>query len=124
MTKILKQVIFDRATRKKDKSISLTFITTIEQTTPEFAAMDELLNDEGILYFKSNGELNAEELKALENVETENEGKSKSQRLRSVLFIEHKQKFAKGLTQMNFNQYYAVEMEKEIAGRKNNLDND
>jgi len=124
MSNILKQVTFDRANRKKDRSISLTFITTLEQTPKEFMDIDTLLSDFGTLYFKSGGSLSKKELNALDDIKIETEGKSKSQRLRAVLFVEHKQKAAKGLTNLDTNQYYAVEMEKEIEKRKQNLDND
>lgn len=117
---ILKQVTFDRASRKKDRSISMTFITSLEQSPAEFMAIDELLNESGVLFFKNNGELTSDELKELGNVEIENEGKTKSQRLRNVLFVHWKQQQFEG----DFNAFYANEMEKIIEHYKSKLSPD
>ena len=115
--KILKQVTLDRANRKKDRSVSLTFVTSLEQSSNEFMEIDELIGDAGVLYFKSNGNLTKEEIKELDSVEIENEGKTKSQRLRGVMFLLSKQD---GIN--DFNSYYAKEMEKIIEHYKNKLE--
>ena len=120
---ILKQVVFDRLNRKKDKSCSLTFVTSLEQSSEELMQMDKLLNDTGVIFFKSNGGLTKEEIKSLDSVEIENEGKSKSQRLRSVLFILSKQideKNGDGIS--DFNNFYSHEMERIIQHYKDKLD--
>jgi len=123
---LLRQVTFDRANRKKDKSVSMTFITQLEQSTDDFMQIDKILNDSGVLYFKSSGNLTIEEVKALESSEIEVEGKTKSQRLRNVLYVLHKQLIdSKELDDVRpnktFNDFYATEMEKIIEHYKNKL---
>ena len=121
---LLRQVTFDRANRKKDKSVSMTFITQLEQSTDDFMQIDKILNDSGVLYFKSN--LTIEEVKSLEDTEIEVEGKTKSQRLRNVLYIFWKQLIdSKELDDVKpnqtFNDFYSNEMEKIIEHYKNKL---
>lgn len=123
---LLRQVTFDRANRKKDKSVSMTFITQLEQSTDDFMQIDKILNDSGVLYFKSGGNLTIEEVKALEDTEIEVEGKTKSQRLRNVLYVYWKQLIdAKELDDVTpnqtFNDFYSTEMERIIEHYKNKL---
>ncbi len=112
---LLRQVTFDRANRKKDKSVSMTFITQLEQSTDDFMQIDKILNDSGVLYFKSSGNLTIEEVKALEDTEIEVEGKTKSQRLRNVLIVYAKQ------NDLELSNFYATEMERIIEHYKNKL---
>jgi len=116
---ILRQVTLDRANRKKDKSVSLTFVTSLEQSSEEFKQIDELLDTHGVLYYKSHGELTTEEVEELDAVDLEIEGKTKSQRLRNVLFIYHTQR---GGTKEGFKGFYSIEMEKIIEHYKNKLE--
>jgi len=117
MKKLLKQCTLDRCNRKKDRSVSMTFITSLEQSSSEFMGIDEILGDSGILYFKSDGNLTTEEVKELDNVEIEVEGKTKSQRLRNVLYVYNQQ-----LGTTSFEEFYASEMEKIIEHYKSKLD--
>ena len=87
MSKILKQVTLDGVSRKKDKSVTLRFVTQTEQTPEELMEIDRLLDSSGVLYFKSSGILNENELKALDETSIEISGRSKSQRLRGALVI-------------------------------------
>ena len=89
--KLLKQVTLDGVTRKKDKSVTIKFITQTEQTPEELMEMDRLLDSAGVLYFKSNGILNENELKALDDIDIEVQGKTKSQRLRGALMVLHRE---------------------------------
>jgi hypothetical protein len=114
---ILKQVTLDRANRKKDRSVSLTFITQLEQSSAKFMEIDELIGDSGIMYFKSSGNLTTEEIKELDNSEIEVEGKTKSQRLRNVLYVYHKELN----NNLDFHDFYSKEMEKIIEHYKNKL---
>lgn len=114
---IIRQVTLDRANRKKDKSISLTFITTLEQSTNEFMEIDKVIGDSGLIYFKSQGNLTTEEVKELESAEIEVEGKTKSQRLRNVLYRVHEQTN----TDIDFNSFYAQKMEELIEHFKKKL---
>jgi len=115
---LIRTVTLNRANRKADKSISLSFVTQLEQTSKEFMEIDKVLNQNGILYFKTSGELTTQEVKELEKVEIEVEGKSKSQRLRNVLYIYNKQKNK----DLNFNDFYTTEMNKIIEHYKSKLD--
>ena len=127
MSNLLIQVTLDRANRKKDKAVSLTFVTQLEQTSEEFMKVDSLLGDSGVLYFKSNGNLTAEEVKELEGVEIEVEGKTKSQRLRNTLYVYHKQLSDALITEngskpiVSYNEFYASKMEEVIEHFKSKL---
>ena len=81
--------------------------------------IDTLLNDSGVLYFKSSGNLSKEEIKALDSTEVEVEGKTKSQRLRNVMYILWQQN--QGL--YTFEEFYSLEMEKIIQHYKDKLEN-
>jgi hypothetical protein len=116
MANLITQVTLDRANRKKDKSVSLTFITQLEQSSEQFMAIDELLGDSGVIMFKSSGNLTTEEVKALDGVEIEVEGKTKSERLRNVLYVLNKQ----GNTG-DFKEFYVTEMERIIEHYKGKL---
>lgn len=55
MKNLLRQVNLNRANRKADKSVSITFVTQLEQTSEDFIEIDENLGQNGVLYFKPNG---------------------------------------------------------------------
>ena len=112
---LLRQVTFDRANRKKDKSVSMTFITQLEQSTDDFMEIDTILNDSGILYFKSSGNLTEKEIKELDSTAIEVEGKTKSQRLRNVLIVYAKQ------NDLELSNFYSSEMEKIIEHYRSKL---
>lgn len=114
---LLRQVTLDRAARKKDKSISLTFITSLEQTSQEFMEIDELINSHGVVYFKSDGNLTKDDISAIEGTQIEIEGKTKSQRLRNVLYVYNQQN-----EKISFATFYDNEMEKIIEAYRNNLE--
>lgn len=116
--KILKQVSLDRVSRKKDKSISLTFITSTEQTPEELMEMDKLTDQTGVLYFKGAGTLMQSEVDELDNVDIELEGKTKSQRLRGVLWRQWEQLGKQG----DFKAFYSTRMEQFIELVKSKLD--
>ena len=113
---MIKQVTLDRASRKKDKSVSLTFITELEQSSAEFMEIDSNLDKHGVIYFKTNGKLTEEEVEQIDKVDIQAEGKTKSQRLRNVLFIYNQQNGDK-----DFKEFYADEMEKVIEHYKSKL---
>lgn len=115
---ILRKVVLDRANRKKDKSVSMTFITSTEQTSSEFMELDEQINQSGVLYFKPSGQLTEQELAAIEKTQIEVEGKSKAQRLRGVMYVYYQQLGAKG----EFTDFYSEHMEKIIEQIKSRLD--
>tara|TARA_R110000744_G_scaffold148351_1_gene261361 strand:- start:1056 stop:1415 length:360 start_codon:yes stop_codon:yes gene_type:complete len=119
MANLITQVTLDRANRKKDKSVSLTFITQLEQSSEQFMEIDELLGDSGVIMFKSSGNLTTEEVKALDGVEIEVEGKTKSERLRNVLYVLNKQDNIG-----DFKEFYVTEMERIIEHYKGKLKKD
>lgn len=108
----------DRANRKRDKSVSLTFVTSSEQSSEEYMAIDKELNQTGVLYFKPDGQLTQKEIDELDNVDIELEGKSKSQRLRNVMYILWQQ----GAEGKNFKDFYSDRMELLIEQIKQKLD--
>jgi len=114
---MIKQVILDRANRKKDKSVSMTFITELEQSSSEFMEIDNHLDQYGVIYFKPNGQLTQDEIDEINKVDIIAEGKTKSQRLRNVLFVLHSQKD----TVQDFKEFYAGELEKIIEHYKKRL---
>jgi len=115
---IVRQVSFESANRKKDRSVSIRFTTDLEQSTEEFMEIDNILNSRGILYYSDRGELTQEEIDTLDEVDIEMQGKSKSQRMRSVMFLLWKQQGEKG----NFKDFYSEKMESIITKMKDKLD--
>lgn len=113
--RVIRQVTFDRANRKKDKSISLTFITDLEQSTDEFMEIDKLLGAHGVLHFSDRGTLTTEEVEQLDEVDIELKGKTKSQRLRNVLYILSQQ------DNVEYKQYYSDKMEEIIEHFKSKI---
>ena len=116
--KILRQVTLERANRKKDRSVSLTFTTSLEESTEGFMEIDKIINHTGILYFKSGGDLLQSEVDELDSVDIELEGKSKSKRLRNTLFVYWKQEGERG----EFKDFYSIKMEEFIDFVKRKLD--
>ena len=113
---IVRQVTLDRSNRKKDRSVSITFTTNLEQSTQDFMEIDELDGANGILYFSDRGNLTDEEVKMIDEVDIEIEGKTKSQRLRNVLYVYCEQQGE------DFKDFYDNEMEKIIQHYKDKLD--
>ena len=115
---MIKQVTLDRASRKKDKSVSMTFITELEQSSSEFMEIDNNLDKHGVIYFKTNGQLTQEEKDEIDKVDIVAEGKTKSQRLRNVLFVYHSQNPNSGVS---FDEFYSKNMEDMIEHYKKKL---
>ena len=116
--KLLLQVSFNSYRPKKDKSCSLNFITDLEVSSDDIKNFHELLDSRGILYYKNHGELTQEEVDELDNVDVELEGKTKSQRMRAVLFVYWTQLGEQG----EFKEFYSIQMEKMIEHYKSKLD--
>lgn len=113
---LLRQVTLNRANRKADRSVSMTFTTQLEESSEGFMEIDATLNQSGILYFKPSGTLTDKEIKELDNTEIEVEGKTKSQRLRNVLYRYNEQNQNK-----DFKEFYDIEMERIIEHYKSKL---
>ena len=105
--------------RKRDKSISLRFETQ-EKTSNEIAFIDSLLDTFGYLYFKAQETLTDEEIKELDNLDTDlyDNPKTQSQRLRNVLFKYHEQMN----TDISFKDFYKLETDKIINHYKKKLE--
>ena len=116
---MLKQVTLDRANRRKDRSVSLTFITSLDQTSSEFMEIDELINTSGVIYFKSDGSnMTQKEIDAIDSTKIEVEGKSKSTRLRNTLYVYWEQ----SEKEKTFEEFYSEKMEQLITHFKDKLD--
>jgi len=107
---ILKAAVFDRYTTRKDGSVSLVFETG-EVSGPDVAALHVLRNSVGVVAFHRKESLSAREIKEIETIDAEIESKSKSERLRNVLYVLFQQ-HPDGYT--DFKQFYADRMEKLI----------
>ena len=115
--KILRQVTFDGGNRRKDGSVKLSFTTDTEQNTNQFMEIDQARNTHGILYYSDRGELTQAEIDELDKVDIELEGKSKSKRLRNVLYV-----YCNQLGEKDFKSFYSEYMEKIIQQIKDRLD--
>jgi hypothetical protein len=103
---------------RADKSFTITFSTgeLPPQMVLELASLHSRL---GVLYFCDKESLNAGEIAQLDKVDIELEKKSYAQRLRSVMFLYHKQM---GGDENNFKQSYEMYMESIIRKWKEKLD--
>jgi len=119
MNKILCPAILDGYTRRKDRSVSLRFITQ-EKTSSEIMDIDATLDQFGILYFRGEEKMNTDEIEELDSIDLDvyDEPKSQSQRLRNVLYILWKQDGERG----DFKKYYKQKTEEIIQHFKNKLD--
>ncbi len=110
--------ILDGYQRRKDRSVSLRFLTQ-EKTSSEVMSIDEALQQFGILYFRGEEDMNSEEIEELDKIELDiyDEPKTQSQRLRNVLFILWKQEGEKG----EFKKFYKQKTEEIIQHFKNKL---
>ncbi len=122
---LLKQVTLDKANRRKDRSVSITFITSLEQSSNEFMEIDSALSQTGTIYFKPEGQLTEQEISEIEAVNIPVEGKSKSQKLRNVLYVLYTQKDCSDKNKavyLDFKEFYANELEKIIQHYKDKLE--
>lgn len=102
--------------RRKDKSVSLRFVTQ-ELTSLEVQNIDTLLDTYGILYFRGEETMNKDEVEELDAVELDlyDKPKTQSQRLRNVLFKVWQVK-GKG---EDFKEFYKTETNRMITYYKN-----
>ena len=115
--KITKAVVLKRYTPKTDGSVSITF-ETMEQSPQEVALMHSLRNQCGVLYFRAQDQLTEEEQKDLDSLELEYNGKSKSRRLKDVLY-----RYWQSLdTDKNNKEFYSDKMEELINHFKSKID--
>ena len=116
--KIITAGQLDGYQRRKDRSVSLRFVTQ-EKTSTEIMDIDRLVDTFGILYFRGEERINHEELEALDAVELDlyDEPKSQSQRLRNVLFKVWNQD-----PRGEFKEFYKNETERIIEHYKGKLE--
>jgi len=116
--KIITAGQLDGYQRRKDRSVSLRFVTQ-EKTSTEIMDIDRLVDTFGILYFRGEERINHEELEALDAVELDlyDEPKSQSQRLRNVLFKVWNQD-----PRGDFKEFYKHETERIIEHYKRKLE--
>jgi predicted GTPase len=120
--KLLKQCTLDGVTRRKDKSLKISFITSLEQSSNELMEVDKLLDSSGVLYFKQSEGLSTDEITQIDKVVLDKpSGKSQSERLRNVLYIYCKQKIGKEPTKEQFAEFYQKYTEKYITYIKDQL---
>ena len=115
---ILKPVIFDSYRTRKDGSVMLCFETG-ELRADEVAVLHTLRNSVGIVGFSRRESMSAKEIKEIESIDAEIDSKSKSERLRNVLFVLFQQQ-PEGYT--DFKQFYADRMEKLIQQIRTRLE--
>jgi hypothetical protein len=77
-------VTFDKANRKKDRSVSLAFTTNMEISNKDFALMDTIVSNEGWLLFSAN-ELKDSDVPKEDA--SSRESKPKIVRLKAVYFL-------------------------------------
>ena len=87
MNKIISPAQFDGYAPRKDGTFSLRFVTQ-EQTPQDVANLHQMLNGFGYLYFKAENALTPEEVKQLDELDTDlfDNAKTQSQRIRNHLF--------------------------------------
>jgi hypothetical protein len=121
--KLLKQCTLDGVTRRKDKSLKISFITSLEQSSNELMEVDKLLDSNGILYYKDSEGLSTDEINQIDKVVLDKpNGKTQSERLRNVLYLYCKQKIGKEPTKEQFAEFYQNKMERVIQMIKDKLD--
>lgn len=119
MKKIITSAILDGYSPRKDGSFTLRFVTN-EMQPSEVANIHNVLSSFGYLYFKGEEELTKEELKELDELDTDlyDNPKTKSQRLKNVLYKVWEQETPGN----EFKDYYASKMEQLIQHFKDKLD--
>jgi hypothetical protein len=118
MNKLHTSVYLDRFNTKKDRTVSITFSTN-EKTGKEIGELHELTGSFGYMIFKPEDQLTKDEIKAIDELDTEVSGKTKAQRLRAVLWVSHK---ANDEGYDDFVDYYAHKMEELIEHFKSKLE--
>jgi len=116
--RIITAGILDGYQRRKDRSVSIRFITQ-EKSSSEVVEIDEMLDTFGILYFRGEEQMNDEEIEELDAIELDlyDEPKSQSARLRNVLYVLWKQQGEHG----DFKKFYRQKTEEIIQHFKTKL---
>jgi len=115
--KILNLAYLTSYRRRKDKSVSISFVTQ-EIPSEQILNIDKLMDSFGVLYFRAGQDIYAREVEELDSVEIEDKKLSKSKRLRNVLYRRYEQTNQ----EVSFNEYYSRRMEELIQAEKDLLD--
>ena len=118
---IIKLVTLTRANRKADKSVSISFNTSLEQSTSEMMELDAMFQQECVIAIKeSETPFLDTELKDLDAIDTDLEDTTKtpSKRLRSVLYVLWNQ----SPKDVEFKEFYKNRMNSLIKQIKNRLE--
>jgi hypothetical protein len=104
---------------RADSSFSLSININIP-TKEQKITIDELFQQEVVVYLREGSNVTKEETDIIDNVDIDlGSTKTPSQRLRSVLFLNFQQK---NNNYLDFRDYYKHEMEKLIDHYKKKLD--
>jgi len=117
--KILLPVQLNPISRRKDKSVKLSYETR-ELTADETFMLMSMEGEEGWVLFSTNRDEVTEEGIPQENAELNQ--KSQSQRIKSVLYILYTQDTKKGKFVGTFESYYKEKTEKYIEHLKTFID--
>lgn len=118
--RLVSAAILDGYNRKKDKTVSLRFVTQ-EMSSHEIMQVDQMCDQFGILYFRTGeGPIEGDEMTGVDEIDIDSydNKKTQSQRLRAVLFLNWKRDGEPG----EFDDYYKTKTEQVIAHFKNKLD--
>ena len=119
MNKLLLPATLDGYSPRKDGSFSLRFVTQ-EMTPTEVANIANFYNQFGYLLFKE--QVTQQDVELMDSLDAEiSDGKTPSQRLRSVLYIAFTQD---NRGYLHFKDYYKARMEKIIEKLKDTLEKD
>ena len=116
---VIRQVTLQRANRKSDKSISISFVTSLEESTEDFMEVDKLVNSSGILYYSEKGTLTKQETDEIDKVEIEVEGKTMSQKIRNKIWV----LWSKTDKEISMNEFYKRKTEKILLYLQKEIDN-
>lgn len=112
------KVLYNRYNKKKDRSVSLHFITGTEVSYEDLEPIDKNVDLMGTLVFLPDGMQRVE----VPKIDSDLQEKSPSKRLRNTLFVLQKQILGREPTQDEFADYYSRAMERIIQKVKDKLD--
>jgi len=117
---IIKLVTLTRASRKADKSVTISFNTMQEQSTIEMAELDDMFQQDCVIAIKPGETPFLDgELKDLDSIDMDIEDRSKtpSKRLRNVLY----RLWEQDSNELEWKEFYKNKMERLIEQIKTRL---
>ena len=118
VVRILTAGLVDGYQRRKDKTVSIRFITQ-EKTSSEIMQIDELVDSYGMLFFKACETLEQSEIEELDKIDLDvfDQPKTQSQRLRNVLYKLWESQGSNG----DFKAFYKQKTEQVISHFKEQI---